>query len=72
MLVGDILVGIQGRQVSNHDELFAGLSGEVVGKSASLEVLRGGQLQLLNVTVQARQAEQEQHRHHEHHHHGHR
>lgn len=72
MLVGDILVGIQGRQVSNHDELFAGLSGEVVGKSASVEVLRGGQLQLLNVTVQARQAQEEQHRHHEHHHHGHR
>ncbi len=50
-MVGDILVGVAGKPVLNHEELFAGLDGDVVGKTASIEVLRGGQPQTLNVAI---------------------
>lgn len=51
MMVGDILVGVGGEPVEHHDELFNRLSGEVVGKSTPMELLRGGRLQTLNVAV---------------------
>ena len=51
LLVGDILVGVGGSAIEHHDELFVRLSGDVVGKSTPLDVLRGGTLQVVNVTV---------------------
>ena len=72
MLVGDTLVGINGRQVSDHDELFTNLSGDVVGKATPVEVLRGGSPLTLNVTIGERQTGSEHEREHEHEHgHGH-
>ncbi len=50
-MVGDILVGVAGKSVLNHEELFAQLDGDVVGKSTPIEVLRGGQPQTLSVQV---------------------
>jgi serine protease DegQ len=54
MMVGDILVGIDGQPVNDHDELFARLSGDVVGKNIPVEILRGGQPQTLKVKIGAR------------------
>jgi S1-C subfamily serine protease len=51
LLVGDILVGVSGTTVSHHDELFALLTGEVVGKSTPIDVIRGGQPQTVTVVV---------------------
>lgn len=51
LMVGDILVGVEGLPVLHHDELFARLDGDVAGKSTSIEVLRGGQPQTLNLVV---------------------
>lgn len=51
LMVGDILVGIDGHPVSDHDALFARLSGDVVGKSIPVEILRGGQPQILQVKI---------------------
>ncbi len=51
LLVGDTLVGIGGHPVSDPDELFASLSGEVVGKATSIEILRGGEPKTISVTV---------------------
>lgn len=68
ILVGDTLVGINGKPVSDHDELFTNLSGEVVGKATPVEVLRGGIPQSISVTIEERKPDQEQ----ENHHHGHR
>jgi serine protease DegQ len=51
LMVGDILVGIDGQPISDHDALFARLSGDVVGKSIPVEILRGGQPQTLNVKI---------------------
>ena len=51
LIVGDIVAAVAGSPVLQHDELFARLNGEVVGKSTPVEILRGGQPQILNVTV---------------------
>lgn len=51
LIIGDILVGVNGVAVEHHDELFTRLSGDVVGKSTPMDVLRGGKLQTINVTV---------------------
>ena len=54
LIVGDILVGIDGQPVPDHDALFAHLTGEAVGKSIPMQVLRGGELQTFNVEIGAR------------------
>ena len=54
LIVGDILVGIDGQPVPDHDALFARLTGEVVGKSIPLDVLRGGELRTFPVEIGAR------------------
>ncbi len=51
LLVGDILVGIAGEAIEHHDELFTKLSGDVVGKSTAMDVLRGGKLETIKVVV---------------------
>ena len=54
LIVGDIIVAIDGQPVQTHDELFARLSGDVIDKSTPVEVLRGGQPQNINVKIGAR------------------
>ena len=51
LIVGDILMSVAGVPVLHHDELFARLNGDVVGKSEPVEILRGGQPQTLNVLI---------------------
>jgi S1-C subfamily serine protease len=43
LMVGDILTGLAGVAVSNHDELLSQLAGMQTGKAAQVEILRGGQ-----------------------------
>jgi S1-C subfamily serine protease len=50
-MVGDILVGIAGHPVLDHEQLMAQLAGSVVGQPTPIEVLRGGQPVTLNITV---------------------
>lgn len=54
LIVGDIIVAIDGQPVRDHDELFARLSGEVIDKPTPVEVLRGGQPQSVSVKIGAR------------------
>jgi S1-C subfamily serine protease len=51
LIVGDILVGVEGQPVTDHDELMAKLGGETVGKAISIEVLRGGKPFTVQVKV---------------------
>ena len=51
LLVGDIIVAINGQAVGDPDDLFAALNGDVVGKNIAVEVLRGGKPETLQVTV---------------------
>ena len=55
LLVGDILVGFNGAEVTDHEDLFAHLTGEVVGKPSAVEVMRGGQRTVLQVKTGVRQ-----------------
>jgi len=54
LLVGDILVGIGGQQLSDPDDLFSALHGDTVGKPIGVEILRGGKPETINVTVAER------------------
>jgi len=51
LLVGDILVTVNGQSVGDPDELFSALGSDTVGKSIPVGVLRGGRPETLNVTV---------------------
>ena len=51
LIVGDILVGIEKQAVVDHDELMVHLVGETVGKSLSIQILRGGLPKEVAVTV---------------------
>ena len=50
-MVGDILIGLDGAAIPDHDTLFSRLTGDVVGRAVAVEVLRGGQPKSLKVTV---------------------
>lgn len=49
LLVGDILVAINGQPVNDHDELFVYLNSQAVGKEASIQILRGGKPTTISV-----------------------
>jgi S1-C subfamily serine protease len=57
LMVGDILVGIGGEAIVEHDELLAKLTGDVVGQATPIEVLRGGQPTEISVTIAEREAQ---------------
>ncbi len=54
LMVGDILVGIESHLIQDHDDLFAILSGDAVGKSLAVEILRGGKQETLKIKVGVR------------------
>ena len=51
LLLGDTIVACAGTPVRQHDDLLAQLSGDRIGSEISLKIVRGGQLQTLQVTV---------------------
>jgi S1-C subfamily serine protease len=51
LLVGDLVVGFDGHPVRHHDDLLALLTGDRVGKPAAAELIRGGELQTVQVDV---------------------
>lgn len=51
MVQGDVLVKLDGTPVRHVDELQVLLSGERVGKTVETQVIRGGQLQTLSLTI---------------------
>jgi len=51
LMVGDILVGMDGKPISDPDDLLARLVGSVVGQETQVEVLRGGKPTTLSVRI---------------------
>lgn len=51
LLVGDILVGVDGQAVEDTDELQALLASEIVGRETGVEVIRGGEARTVRLTV---------------------
>jgi len=54
LMVGDILVGFNDQVVTDHEDLFARLTGDGAGKPSAVEILRGGQRAILQVTTGGR------------------
>jgi S1-C subfamily serine protease len=54
MMVGDILVGMDGRPVEDHEGLLEQLAGDAADRKVVVEVLRGGRLLRLDVTLAER------------------
>lgn len=55
LLVGDLLIGLADARVDNLDSLLAALTGDRVGQSVPLRVVRGGRLETVTVTIAERQ-----------------
>jgi S1-C subfamily serine protease len=51
LIMGDILVTLDGQPVRHHDDLIALLSGERVGRKVPVQIVRGGEQRDLNVTI---------------------
>ena len=51
LLVGDILVGVEGQPTGDHDDLMVHLGGEAVGESLSVQILRGGLAKKVSVKI---------------------
>lgn len=51
LLMGDTLIRLDGQPVRHHDDLVALLSGERVGRKAPVQIVRGGELRDLNITI---------------------
>lgn len=63
LMLGDIVVGMAGIPVGDHDTLLVAMSGDVVGKPTPVEVVRGGQKQVVEVTIGERKSHQRKGRH---------
>jgi len=51
LMIGDILVAVNGQAIIDHDELLVYLTGQAVGKPTSVQILRGGQPLSISVTI---------------------
>ena len=50
VLVGDLIVGLDGQPIEDNDALLSMLDGDRIGKPASLEIIRGVEARTLQVT----------------------
>lgn len=51
LLIGDILAALDGRTVEDTDDLLTLITGEKVGKEVQVQVIRGGEMKDLKVTI---------------------
>ena len=51
LMLGDVIVGVAGDPVRHLDDLLAALSGDRVGASVSVRIVRGGQAQQVKATI---------------------
>jgi S1-C subfamily serine protease len=59
LFIGDIIIGIDGTQVEDTDDVLAQLGSDRVGANVRLRLVRGGQVVEPSVTIGERPAEQE-------------
>jgi S1-C subfamily serine protease len=51
LTMGDTILGVADTAVHSHDDLLGQLTGDRVGQAVPIKILRGGQLQTLDVTI---------------------
>jgi S1-C subfamily serine protease len=56
LFLGDVIVAVAGQAVRRPDDLMAMLTGDQVGSTVPVRIVRGGQVQDLNITVGERAA----------------
>jgi S1-C subfamily serine protease len=56
LFLGDVLLTMGGKPLASMDDLLSALAGDVVGQSASLEVMRGGKVSSIQVAIGERPA----------------
>jgi len=59
LMLGDIVISLDGQAVRHMDDLMAALSGDRVGASVPVQVVRGGQTQDAHVTIGERESQSE-------------
>lgn len=55
LVLGDTIVGLDGQAIRHHDDLLALLSGDRVDQKVPLSIVRGGQVQTVNVKIGIRE-----------------
>jgi S1-C subfamily serine protease len=55
LVLGDTIVGLDGTAVRHHDDLMALLTGERVDQKVPVSIVRGGELQTVNVKIGVRE-----------------
>jgi S1-C subfamily serine protease len=55
MLIGDILISLEGKPVTHLDTVQSHLAGQDIGKTLSVKIVRGGKAQALNIVVSERE-----------------
>jgi S1-C subfamily serine protease len=56
LLLGDIIVALDGHEVGDHADLLAALGPERVGQSSAVQLVRAGEVRSINVTIGERPA----------------
>jgi S1-C subfamily serine protease len=51
LTLGDTIVGIGTKMVRSHNDLLAHLAGDYVGQKVPIKILRGGEIQTINVKI---------------------
>jgi len=51
LMLGDTIVGVSEEKVHSHDDLLAQLTGDVVGTAVPINIIRGGKVEIFEVTV---------------------
>jgi S1-C subfamily serine protease len=55
LVLGDTIVGLDGQTIRHHDDLLALLSGDRVDQKVPLSIVRGGEVQTVNVKIGIRE-----------------
>ncbi len=55
LLLGDVIVALAGQPIRHMDDLLAGLSGDQVGASVPVRIVRGGKVQEMKVVIGERE-----------------
>ena len=55
LVLGDTIVGLDGTAVRQHDDLLALLTGDRVDKKVPVNIIRGGEVQIVNVKIGIRE-----------------
>ena len=59
MVIGDILISLEGKPITQLENVQSHLSGEDIGKTLSAKIVRGGAAQTVNIVVSEREHKDE-------------